>query len=55
MSDRNLATHYLAASQSDTTRELQAQLASMTGRRLPLAGRLVRDGLRSILADRKAA
>jgi hypothetical protein len=52
MSDRSLVTYYLAASQYDTTQELRAQLASMQGRRLPLAGRLVRDGLRSILAER---
>lgn len=54
MSDRDLATYYIQSSRFDTTREIQAHLARMKGRRLPLAGRLVRKGLRSILAQRKA-
>jgi hypothetical protein len=55
MSDRDFATSYLQASRFDTTRDLLALHARLKGRKLPLAGRLVRDGLRSILASRKAA
>ena len=55
MSDRALTTHFLAILEGDTTRDLLALHARLKGRKLPSAGRIVRDGVRSILAVRKAA
>lgn len=55
MSDRALATYYLQSCQIDTTRELLANYARLKGRKLPAAGRMIRDGIRSILKTRKAA
>lgn len=54
--DRSLVSWYLeVVIPQDTTKDLLEKEACMRGRRLPPAGRAIRDGVRALLATRKAA